>query len=80
MLGEVESRTSVMCAMYMMCKTGTVCIRVADPHFIFELIGVFTIQKHMCCLLLEYLVIDLKQVLNLCPIPLLPHLLSGGEM
>ena len=25
-----------MCAMHMMCKTGTVRLRVTDPHFIFD--------------------------------------------
>ena len=69
-----------MCAMHMLCKTGTVCLKVADPHFIFGRICVRTIQTHMCRLLPADLALALKQVLSLCTIPLLPPLLSGGEM
>ena len=66
--------------MPILCKTGTVCIRVADPHFIFDRICVRTIQTHMRCLLPEDLALNLKQVLSLCYIPLLPPILSGGDM
>ena len=69
-----------MCAMHMMCKIGTVCLRVVDPHFIFDRIGVCTIQTHMCRLLPEDLALALKQVLSLCPITFLPRLLSWGHM
>ena len=69
-----------MCDMHMLYKTGTVCLRVADPHFIFDRIGVRTIQTHMCRLLPEDLELTLKQVLSLCPIHFLPPLLSGGNM
>ena len=64
-----------MCDMHMLYKTGTVCLRVADPHFIFDRIGVRTIQIHMCSLLPEDLELALKQVLSF-----LPPLLSGGHM
>ena len=67
-----------MCAMHMLCKTGTVCLRVADPHFIFDQICVRTILTYMCCLLPSDLALALKQVLSICPIPLLLPLLSGG--
>ena len=69
-----------MCAMHMLCKIGTVCIKVADPHFIFDHIGVRTIRTHMCSLLPAELALDLKQVLSFCPIPFLPPLLSGGQL
>ena len=69
-----------MCAMHIMFKTGTVCIRVSDPHFIFDYICISTIRKHMCSLLTEELALALKQVLVFYPIPLLPPLLSGGDM
>ena len=69
-----------MCAMHMLCKTETVCLRVAYPHFIFDRIDVRTIQIHMCHLLSEDLTLTLKQVLSLCTIPLLPPLISGGQM
>ena len=69
-----------MCAMHMMCKIGTGCLSVADPHFIFDCIGVRTIRTHMCRLLPSDLAIALKQVLSLCSIPFLPLLLSGGHM
>ena len=69
-----------MCAMHILCKTGTVCLMVADPHFIFDRIGVRTIQTHMCRLFPEYLTLAFKQILSLCPIPLLPTILSGGHM
>ena len=69
-----------MCDMQILCKTGTVCLRVADPHFIFDRIGVRTIQTYMCRLLLSDLVVALKQVLSFFPIPFLPTLLSGGLM
>ena len=69
-----------MCAMYMLCKTGTVCLRVSDPNSVFERICVRTIQTHMCHILPGDLVLSLKQVLSVFPIPLLPTLLSGGDM
>ena len=40
-----------MCDMHMVFKTGTVFLRVADPHLISDQIGVRTIQTHMCRLL-----------------------------
>ena len=69
-----------MCAMHMLCKTGTVFLRVADPHFMFDCIGVRTIRTHVCRLLLADIALALKQVLSFCPIPFLPPLLSGGHM
>ena len=69
-----------MCAIHIMYKTGTICLRVADPLFIFDRIGVRTIRTHMCRLLLAYLVLALKQVLSFCPIPFLTPFLSGGHM
>ena len=69
----------VMCAMYMLCKTGMVCLQVADPHFIFDHICVRIIQTHMHCLLLEYLELALKKVLSLCTIHIIPTILSGGK-
>ena len=36
-----------MCAMHILCKIGTVCLRVVDPHFIFGRICVRTIRTHM---------------------------------
>ena len=69
-----------MCAMHMLYKTLTVCVRVAEPHFIFDRIGVCKIQRHMCCLLPAELVLAFKQVLSFCPIPFLPSVLSGGHI
>ena len=69
-----------MCAMHMLCKIGTVCLSLADPHFIFDGIFVCTIQTYMRNLLPKDLALALKQVLSLCPIPLLPPLHSGCEM
>ena len=69
-----------MRAMPMMCKIGTVCLRLAYPHLILDRIGVRKIQTHICRLLLEDLALALKQVLSFCPIPLLPPLLGGGHM
>ena len=69
-----------MCDMQILCKTGTVCLRMADPHFIFYRIGVCTIQTHLCRLLPADLALALKQVLSLCTIPLLPPIFSGGHM
>ena len=69
-----------MCAMYMMCKTGMVCLRVADPHFIFDHISVLTIRTHMCRLLPADLALALKQVLSFYTIPILPPIISGGNM
>ena len=50
-----------MCDMHRLCKTGTVCLGVADPHFIFDRIGVRTIRTHMCRLLPEDLTLALNQ-------------------
>ena len=69
-----------MCAMNMLCKTGTAFPWVAYPHLVFELIGVRTIRTHMCRLLPEDLALALKQVLSLYSIPILLTLLSGGHM
>ena len=69
-----------MCAMHMLCKIGTVCLRVADPNFIFDRIGVRTIRTQMCRLLMADLALTLKQVLIFCPIPFLPPILSGDHM
>ena len=67
-----------MCAMHRMCKTGTVCLRVADPHLLFDHIYVCTIRTHMRNLLLEDLALTLKQVSSFCPIPILPPIFSEG--
>ena len=69
-----------MCSIHTLCKAGTVCIRMADPHLIFDRIGVCTIRTHMCCLRPEDLALALKRVLSFCLIPLLTPLLSGGDM
>ena len=69
-----------MYAIHIMCKTGTVFIRVAYPHFIFDHIDVRTIRTHMCSFLPEELALSLKQVLSFFTIPLLPILLSRGHM
>ena len=69
-----------MCAMHMLCKTGMVCLRVADPHFIFDCICLRTIRTHVHRLFPEDLALALKQVLSLCAIPILPPLLSGGDI
>ena len=69
-----------MCALHMLCKTGTVFLRVSDPHLIFDRIGVSKILIHMRRLLLSDLALALKQVLSFCPIPTLPPFLSGGHM
>ena len=69
-----------MCDMHMLCKTGTVCLRVADPHLIFDHIGVRKIRTHMRRLLPADLALALEQVLSFCTIPLLPRLLSWGHM
>ena len=66
-----------MCDMHMLCKTGTVCLRMTDPHLIFDRIDVRTIQTHMCLLLLKDLALALNQVLSFCYIPFLPSLISG---
>ena len=69
-----------MCAMHMLCKKGTVCLRVTDPHLIFDRICVCTIRTHMCCIIPTDLALALKQVLSLYPIPLIPPLLSGTNI
>ena len=51
--------------MNMLRKTGTVCLRVTDPHFISDRICVCTIQKHTRRILPEDLELELKQVLSL---------------
>ena len=66
--------------MHMLCKTGMVCLRVADPYFISDRIYVRTFRTHMRRLFPEDLALVLKKLLSLCPIPLLPILLSGGDM
>ena len=52
-------------------QNGNGCLRLADPHLIFDRIGVRTIRTQMCCLLPEELALALKQVLSFCPTPLL---------
>ena len=69
-----------MCAMYMLFKIGTVCLRVVDPHFIFDRIGVRTIRPHMCLILPEDIVLALKQVLSFYTIPFITTLLIWGHM
>ena len=69
-----------MCDMHILYRKVTVCLGVADPHFIFDRIGVCTIRTHMCHLLPEDLSLALKQLLSFCPIPFLPPLLSGGHV
>ena len=69
-----------MCAMYMLCKTGMVCLGVADPHFISDCICVNTFRSHMRHILPENLALYLKKLLILCPIPLIHPLLSGDDM
>ena len=64
----------------MLCRTEMVCLRVEDPHLIFERIYVLIIQTHMNCLLTADLSLPLNQLLSLCTIPLLPPLLTGGDM
>ena len=62
--------------MPMLCKTGTICFRVADPHFIFDCICVCTIRTHMHRLLPEDLALSLNKVLSICTIHLFPTILS----
>ena len=69
-----------MCAMHMLCKTGTVFLRVADPNFMFDCIGVRTIRTHVCRLLPSYLALALNQLLILSPILIIPSLFSAGYM
>ena len=69
-----------MCAIHIMCKTVTVCLRVADPHLFSDRICVRTIQTQTSRLLPEDLTLALKQVLSLCPISTLPTFISGGDM
>ena len=69
-----------MCDMYMLFKSGTVCLRVADPHFVSNLTSIRTFQSHLLCLLPEDIALALKKVLSICPIPLLPAIISGGDM
>ena len=69
-----------MCAMHMLRKIGTVCLRVVDPHLIFDRIYVHTIRTHMLRLLRTDLALALKQLLSLWPTPILHPILSGGDM
>ena len=69
-----------MCDMHMVCKTGTVFLRVADPNFVFDHIGVRTIRTHMCRLLPEDLSLALNQLLSFCTIPFIPPLIGGVHM
>ena len=69
-----------MCAMQMMWKIGTIFLGVAYPHFIFDRIYVCTIRTHISHIIPEYLALSFKQVLSLCNIPLLPPIISGGDM
>ena len=69
-----------MCVMQMLRKTGTVCLRVAEPNFIFDRICFHKIRTHMRHILLEDRAPALKQVLSICNIPILPNLLSGSDM
>ena len=69
-----------MCSMHILCKRGTVCLNVADPHLIFDRVGVRIIRTHRCRLLPEDLALALKQLLSLCPIPFLTPLLSEGHV
>ena len=69
-----------MSAIHILRKTGTVYLRMADPHFIFDRISIRTIRTHMCRLLPAYLSLALKQVLSFCTIPILIPLLSEGGM
>ena len=64
----------------MLCKTGTVCFRVVDPHFMYDLICFRTILTHMRCFLQEDLALALKKLFSICPIPILNPLTSGGDM
>ena len=66
--------------MNILCKTGTVCIRVADPNLIFDRIYVCKIRIQICCPIPADLSLALKQGLSLFTIPILPHILCGGEI
>ena len=63
-----------------LCKTGTVCLRVAHQFSIFDRIGIRKIRTQMCRLLPADLVLALNQVLSFCPITFLLPFLSGGHM
>ena len=69
-----------MCDIHMLFKTGNVCLRVADSHFISDHICVHKLQTHMHCLLPEDLAFALKKVFGIFSIPLLPLLLSESDM
>ena len=69
-----------MCAMHILCKKGTVCMWVANPHFVFDRVCVRTIRTHTSRLLPEDLAIALNQVLSIFNNPLLPNILSWGDM
>ena len=64
--------------MHMMRKTGMFCLRVSNPHFIFDFIFVLTIQTHMRHLLIEDLALALNQLFSICPISILHPLNIGG--
>ena len=66
--------------MYILFKTGTACLRVADPHLIFDRICIHVIRTHMHSLLPEDPALALMQVLSLCNIPILPPIISGGDI
>ena len=68
-----------MCDIHMLHKTRTVCLRVAEPHLIYNRICICKFQTHMCCLLPEDLVLALEKVLSICPTPILPPILSGSD-
>ena len=68
-----------MCDIYMLCKTGTVSLGVADRHFIFDHTCVCTLQTHMRRLLPTDLALTLNQLLIPCTIYFLPPLLGGGD-
>ena len=69
-----------MCAIQMLCKTGTLFLGMVDPYFISARICVRTFRTHLHSLLPEDLALALKQVLSLCPILVNPPLISGGDM
>ena len=69
-----------MCAMHMLLKTVTVCLRVADPNFIFDHICVCTIRTHMRHILPEDLSLALKQVFSFCLVSNITPLISGGDI
>ena len=69
-----------MCAMHILYKTGTVSLRVAETHLIFDHICVCTIQTNMRRLLTSDLSLAVKKLLSIYNILFPPPLLSGDEM